>query len=169
VQLTSRSRIGSVVGIIGALAISCQGTSGCITQPGGYQPPAYQPSVLLPRYVLVRVQATASTNIMPVPSSYGDSAGFQLRVDADTLFFNADSTYREAGQTTLVPVTGSPTPRPVTSGTPAPRYSGGGSVVLLPMFMGRRGTATYSGQSLTVGTSTGSATYGHPYFFYEAR
>ena len=165
-QLTWRSRIGGTVGIVGALAVSCQGSSsGCITGT----PAPIDPPVLLARYVLVSVQPQAAS-ISAIPTTYDDSAGFKLRADADTLFFNADSTYREVGQTTLVPTTGSATVRPQATGTPVPRYtSPNPGNLTLPGVMGRKAYVNYSGQQLTVFTNAGAVQYGGPYFFYQAR
>jgi hypothetical protein len=169
VQRTSRSRIGSVVGIIGAIAVSCQGTSGCFTAPGGGGPPP-APPVLASRYVLVRVQP-ANTVSAAIPAFYADSAGYRLRADADTLFFASDSTYREVGQTTLVSSTGTETVRPQATGTPAPRYANdvGSGGMKLPIFMGRQASFGFYGQQLTVYTYAGSVQYGGPVFLFESR
>lgn len=164
-QLTPRSRIGSVVAVFGALAISCQGSSGCVTPTETYSPP-----VLLARYVLVKVQRPNGSAV-DIPAIYDDSAGFQLRVDADTLSFSMDSTYREVGQTTLVSSAGGETVRPQATGAPAPRYSMNGSAgsLNLPSFMGRPAAANYYAQQLTVITNVGPTAYGGPIFYFEAR
>jgi hypothetical protein len=165
VHLTRRTGIGGVLAVIGALAVSCQSRgSGCNTSPGPYNSPTL---VLASRYVLTDASGPHA-GFAAIPAFYGDSAGFRLRVDADTLTFNADSTYREAGLTEQVVAT----TRVHASSTPLPTFhpgTGGGGTLILPSFMGRTAIAQYGADQLTVYTPAGTDPYGGPAFHFVAR
>jgi hypothetical protein len=171
VHLTTRTGIGGLLVAIGALGVSCQDSSnsGCNTAPGGTTtPPSF---VLQPRYVLITAAAPHAPPL-PVPAYYGDSAGFRLTAVADTLTFNADSTYREGGVTTLTDAGGTATARSHASPTPLPAFhvgsTGAGSLVL-PSFMGRAAIVAYANDQLTVYTAAGTDPYGGPIFQFLAR
>lgn len=87
-RLTIRTALGGLIAVLGAFAVSCQGSNcSTVTQPA--------PLTL----DLAAVYHLSTVNGLTLPTRYADSAGFQLRVLSDTLRLSlTDSSYGEAGR-----------------------------------------------------------------------
>jgi hypothetical protein len=132
-RLTIRTALAGLVTVLGAFAVSCQG-SNC----GTISSPAPLSISLGSLYLLGSVDGRF------LPTKYADSAAFQLRVSSDTLRLSlTDSVYHEAGLVSrLDPSTGTEvTSTYVLAGTPritrvVP------DVYSFPKFLGGSATAT---------------------------